>query len=96
MRNIVTVFVEVLIGLDVAGLEVQVVQSDYLKQRIASPKWRKLREVSESNGLITWKWKQTMSCTDKGFSAATKSSKPTIQMYVEDFNKILLEQAGEA
>lgn len=102
MRNIVTIEVATLVGLAIDGIEMQVVNPAYFQRGVANAKWREMRSVKIDKHLIVWKWHAKPTYTDKGYSAAPKDSKPKIQMYAEDYYKLIpeaeamLQTAGEA
>lgn len=102
MRNIVTIEVATLVGLAIDGIEMQVVNPAYFQRGVANAKWRQMKSVEISKHFIVWKWHAKLTYMDKGFSAAAKDSKPKIQMYAEDYYKLIpeaearLQPAGDA
>lgn len=88
MRMIVTIQVATLVGLDIDGLDMQVVQPFYLKDNIAVPKWRKMKTVTFSGDMVTWEWYPNEGIKDRGKSSAQTKMRPKIQMYVCDYRRI--------
>lgn len=96
MRDIVTFHVATLVGLDIDGLDMQVVQPQYLRDRVAVPKWRRMKTVKTSGNMTTWKWyPQKGAVPDGGWSSAQTVSRPKIQMYAVDYNRIMKHSKRE-
>lgn len=96
MRSIVTFYVATLVGLDIDGVDMQVVQPQYLDDNVAIPKWRKMKTVKTSGNLTTWEWyPQKGVVKDGGWSSAQTATYPKIQMYVVDYNRIMKHSKRE-